>query len=268
VRARSADAPLAVAEACALLGAGCRERPDGAQVELDFWVPAARAPAPERVAEVLARRGVAAVVRGAPERDDWRGALRAFHRPVEVGGRLVVRPPWAPARPGRLDVVIDPGMAFGTGQHATTRACLELLLDLPAGPLVDVGTGSGVLAVAARRLGHDPVWAVDADPAAVEATVATARANGVSLRVARRVVGRDRLPDAPTVLANLTASLLVDLAGALRAAPPTRAVVSGLRPGEGPEVEDAFAPLGLRPARRIDAEGWAALLLRSAEPTR
>jgi ribosomal protein L11 methyltransferase len=265
VRTRSADAPVAVAEACALLGAGCRERPAGGDVELDFWLPADGAPDPARVAELLAGRGVVAAVRGAPERDDWRGALRAFHRPVEVGGRMVVRPPWSAPRPGRVDVVIDPGMAFGTGQHTTTRACLELLLDLPAGPLLDVGTGSGVLAIAAARLGHDPVWAVDADPAAVAATLANARANGVTLRVAERALARDRLPPAPTVLANLTAPLVLALAGALASEPPARAVVSGLRPDEAPAVVAAWAPLGLRPARRIDEDGWTALLLAGAE---
>src|SRR5690606_664719 len=106
--------------------------------------------------------------------------MRAFHTPVEVAGRLRVRPPWEPPREGLLDVVIDPGMAFGTAQHATTRACLELLCGLPAGgPLVDAGCGSGVLSVAARRLGFGPVWAIDSDPLSVEATVGNARRNGV-----------------------------------------------------------------------------------------
>ena len=94
-------------------------------------------------------------------------------------------------------------MAFGTGQHATTRACLELLAglaaDAPGASALDAGCGSGVLAIAARRLGLDPVWALDADPLAVEATLANARRNGVGLRVARRAIGADRLPAADLV---------------------------------------------------------------------
>ncbi len=125
--------------------------------------------------------------------------MLAFHRPVEVAGRLLVRPPWEPPRAGLLDVEIDPGMAFGTAQHGTTRACLELLAGLP-GPragLLDAGCGSGVLSIAARRLGFDPVWSVDFDPLAVDATIANARRNGVGLRVARRTIGRRRAARRP-----------------------------------------------------------------------
>ncbi len=243
-----------------MLGAGCRETEvAGGQVELDFWLPAAGAAV---AAELRGRLpGIPVEVSAAPETQDWQAALRAFHRPVEIGGRLWVRPPWAPPRAGLADVVVDPGMAFGTGQHATTRGCLELLCGLPPGPLVDVGCGSGVLAVAARRLGHDPVWAIDTDPLSVEATIRNARANGVGLRVARRTLGRDPLPAAPTVVANLTATLLVGLAEALAPAPPRRAVLSGLRPDEAPAVLDAFAPLGLAEAGRREADGWSALLV-------
>jgi ribosomal protein L11 methyltransferase len=248
-----------LAEACAALGAGCRERElGGGEVALDFWLPAARAGVAEELRDRLGPTPIE--VRLAPEDDDWRAAMRAFHRPIEVAGRLRVRPPWAAAREGLLDVAIDPGMTFGTGQHATTRACLELLCALPPGPLVDVGCGSGVLAVAARRLGHDPVWALDADPLCVEATIRNARANGVGLRVSRRAVGRDPIPPAPAVLANLTATVLVALAAALADAPPERAVLSGLRPDEAPATLRAFAPLGLYEADRREADGWVTLL--------
>ena len=119
-------------------------------------------------------------------------------------------------------------MAFGTGQHATTRACLELLASLPAGgSLLDAGCGSGVLAIAARRLGFDPVWALDADPLAVEATLGNARRNGVGLRVARRTIGEGALPAADVVLANLTGGLLAELAPALPEPGPRALVASG-----------------------------------------
>ncbi|HMM48846.1 MAG TPA: 50S ribosomal protein L11 methyltransferase, partial [Miltoncostaeaceae bacterium] len=97
-------------------------------------------------------RGLDVGATTAPQDDAWRDALRRFHRPVAIEGRLLVRPPWAEPQPGLADVVIDPGMAFGTAQHATTRACLTLLCSLPRrGALLDVGCGSGVLAIAARR---------------------------------------------------------------------------------------------------------------------
>jgi ribosomal protein L11 methyltransferase len=258
-----AEAERALAEACAALGAGCRERtsPEGDAL-LDFWVAEGSAD-PDGLEARLAASGIAARVRALPADDGWRDALAAFHRPVEIAGRLMVRPPWAPARPPLLDVVVDPGMAFGTGQHATTRACLELLAALPAGgSLLDAGCGSGVLAIAARRLGFDPVWALDADPLAVRATLANARRNGVGLRVARRTLGAGALPAADVVLANLTGGVLAALAPALPEPAPRALVASGMRPEEVPGVEAAMAARGLAAARRREDDGWATLLLR------
>ena len=97
--------------------------------------------------------------------DDWAQRWREFHRPLVLDGRLTVRPPWEPPGETPVEVVIDPGQAFGTGSHATTRLCLELLLELePEGPLLDLGCGSGVLAIAAAKLGWGPVTALDNDP--------------------------------------------------------------------------------------------------------
>lgn len=256
------DAEIASAEAAALLGCGFREAeaPEGGVV-LDFWVPAGRAD-PGGLGAALAARGIRAEVAAAPEDPSWREATARFHRPVAIAGRLLVRPPWEAPRPPLLDVEIDPGMAFGTAQHATTRACLELLCAVPpGGALLDVGCGSGVLAIAARRLGFDPVTAIDADPLSVAATVANARANGVGIAVARRVVGADRLPAAPVVTANLTATVLGVLAGALPDPAPRRLIASGMRPEEVEPVAAAFAPSGLRPAERIEEDRWATVLL-------
>jgi ribosomal protein L11 methyltransferase len=259
-----ADAERAVAEACAALGAGCREGPaPGGGARLDFWVAEGAADAAALEGR-LARAGVAARVEALPEDAAWRDALRAFHAPVEIGGRLRVRPPWAAPRPPLLDVVIDPGMAFGTGQHATTRSCLRLLAAVaaarPGGSLLDAGCGSGVLAIAARRLGLDPVWAVDADALCVDATLANARRNGVGLRVGRREIGRDRLPAADVVAANLTGGLLRELASALPDPPPRALIASGMRPGEAPAVEAALAARGLAVGERVEEDGWATLL--------
>lgn len=258
-----ADAERVMVDACAALGTGCRERAlAGGLVALDFWVaPPAGGPA-ARLERAVRGAGVAGGVRAEIEDSAWGDAMRAFHRPVEIAGRLRVRPPWDAPRPPLGDVVIDPGMAFGTAQHPTTRACLELLAGLPAaGSLLDAGCGSGVLAIAARRLGFDPVWALDHDPLAVEATLANERRNRVGLRVARRTIGADALPAAGVVVANLTATVLAVLAGALPRPAPRRLVASGLRPGEVPATAARFAPLGLSLSREIVDDGWASVLL-------
>lgn len=261
VAVAAADAERAVAEACAALETGCREDVgQGGETLLRLWVAPSRADA-DGLRVRLARVGIPARVTTEPESDDWRGAMRDFHRPVEIAGRLLVRPPWADPRPDLLDVVVEPAMAFGTAQHATTRSCLELLAGLPAGgPLLDAGCGSGVLAIAARRLGFDPVLAVDADPLAVQATIDNARRNGVGMRIARRTIGVDPLPAPPTVVANLTATVLRTLAEALPA-PPVQLVASGMRPQEVDDVAQAFARLDLRLAARIERDGWATVLL-------
>ena len=178
-----------------------------------------------------------------------------------------MRPPWAAERPGALDVVIDPGQAFGTGAHPSTRLTLELLVGVPrGGPLADWGCGSGILSVAAARLGFDPVLACDHDGEALTATLAAAAANGVPVDDARGiVVARHDLrrapgPWAPTVLANLVRPLLLEIA-ALMDRPPERLVASGLEAGEVDEVVAAFARHGLGLQARRDGDGWSAILL-------
>lgn len=195
--------------------------------------------------------------------DDWQDRWRSFHRPLVLGERLTVRPPWEP--PGgatALDVVIDPGQAFGTGAHPTTRLCLELLLDVePGGSLLDLGCGSGVLAITAAKLGFAPVDALDLDAAAIEATVGNAQANGVELGdVGRFDLRTEELPQTRTVLANLTGPLLVALAPRLPAVART-VIVSGLLGAEAERVGAAFRAAGRRVRQRRDAGEWSALLL-------
>jgi ribosomal protein L11 methyltransferase len=204
--------------------------------------------------------------------EDWADRWRAFHRPATVGGRLHIRPPWAPPAPrGLEDVVIDPGQAFGTGAHATTRLCLELLLELEAGRgVLDLGCGSGVLGIAAARLGFAPVRALDHDALAVAATRANAAVNGVEVDATRHDLLHDGPPAAaPVVLANLLGPLLNQLAAAGFAAGtlPQALIAGGLLVTEADELAAAFARLGLgERARRTEGE-WAALLL-AAPPTR
>ncbi len=209
--------------------------------------------------------GVRVAVSASEVPEDWDDRWKRFHRPVLIGDRLYLRPPWEEAveRPGVLDLVIDPGRAFGTGAHATTRGCLELLLDFAeAGPargsVCDLGCGSGVLAIAAAKLGFGPVTALDADRLAIEATQANARANGVVLdRVARIDLRSEPAPRADLVVANLMGPLLLRVAELMH--PPRGLIVSGLLNEEADEVARAFAPLTER--ERTGSQGWAALLL-------
>jgi ribosomal protein L11 methyltransferase len=217
--------------------------------------------------------------------DDWADRWRDFHKPLPVADRLWLRPSWEPPREGAIDVVVDPGRAFGTGAHPTTRLCLELLCELEAageagGELVDLGTGSGVLAIAAAKLGWGPIRAYDHEVGAMEAAAANATANQVELQL-ERINLRERLPDlAPTVVANMTSPILRavgsqlvrDREGArrslLKAATegplrvPPAFVLSGILPAELDHVASAFQPAGLREAERRQQGGWAALLLR------
>jgi ribosomal protein L11 methyltransferase len=211
--------------------------------------------------------------------DDWADRWQDFHKPVAIaGGRIVVRPSWEahpaddPAAPGRgaeeaagIDVVVNPGQAFGTGAHPTTRMCLELLLELAdagiaQGPLADWGTGSGVLAIAAAKLGFAPVVACDLERPALEAATASAIANDVELELARVDLRREPPPAAPTATANLTAPILRDVASRIEDG-PVRIVCSGMLVSEVDEVVEAFGMTGLHERERRTSGDWAAVFL-------
>jgi ribosomal protein L11 methyltransferase len=261
VRVRREDAELVLAELLELAPGGVEEVDLGEVVE--YAVYGAPGELPD-LPDVRAAAGEALVEVSTSEiGDDWAERWREFHRPLVLGDRLAVRPPWEPPQNAAIDIVIDPGQAFGTGAHATTRLCLELLLDLePGGPVLDLGCGSGVLAVAAAKLGFAPVRAVDHDPLAVRATADNAAVNGVELDVARCDLRTDPLPAAPTVLANLLRPLLLVYAERMTE-PPERLIVSGLLDAEVDEVARAFAGRGLREKQRSKRDAWnAALLLR------
>ena len=228
--------------------------------------------------------------------DDWADRWADFHRPILVADRVRVRPSWWEAEPGPIDVLVDPGQAFGTGAHPTTRLCLELLVELErageaSGPLADWGTGSAVLAIAGAKLGFSPVVACDREQASLVAAAANAEANEVELEVQRVDVRADALPPAPTVTANLTAPLLRECAAQLarggtnsdeEAEGEGRAAVAGSEAGsdgsegsgvrtlvcsgmltrEADGVAAAFAEAGLHEAERRADGDWTALLLR------
>lgn len=222
--------------------------------------------------------------------DDWHERWREFHRPVLIepsAGRasqlpaLRIRPPWEPPRAPSAqsvrEIVIDPGQAFGTGGHASTRLCLQLLLELASedpsrGRLLDVGTGSGVLAIAASGLGFAPVLGLDNEQESVEAARENALVNDVELEVHRFDLRSAPLPwidqagaRQPTVvLANLLRPLLLELAAAMPYA-PRQLIAGGLLCEEVDEVVAAFLERhGMRERERRVEGGWAAVWL-SAE---
>lgn len=277
LRVSRADAEIALAELLELAPSGVEEVDRGDFVEYAVYGPPGELP---ELPELQAAVGGALVeVTTSELPDDWNERWKDFHKPLVLGDRLVVRPPWEAPLGAAVELVIDPAQAFGTGSHATTRLCLELLLSLAEedaasgspggsaagesaarGPLVDVGCGSGVLAIAAAKLGWGPVVAIDYDPLSVEATIENATVNGVTLDVRRGDLRTETMPAAPTVLANLLRPLLLEYAANLPE-PPQRLIASGLLVHEADEIAAAFERHGLRERSRLELGEWAALLL-------
>lgn len=266
VRVARADADLALAELLTLAPNGMEEV-ELADGRVEFAIYGAEGEIPALPALEAAVGGALVEVLTSEVADDWPQRWRDFHTAQEVGGRLRIRPPWVPATDDQLiDVEIEPAQAFGTGAHPTTRLCLELLLELraAAGPLIDLGSGSGVLAIAAAKLGFDPVTALDHELESVRATRANAAANGVSLVAERWDLRRDPVPFAPTILANLLLPLLLELAMRIERV-PTTLIASGLLRAQADEVAAIFAVRhGLSEQRRVSEGEWSALRLGSS----
>lgn len=287
VRVRREQAELVLAELLELAPSGVEEVSDGEDVEYAVYGAPGELPS---LPDLTAAAGAALVeITTSETADDWQERWRRFHKPVLIeappapnGGcrvpALYVRPPWEP--PTELpdgaveEIVIEPGQAFGTGGHATTRQCLALLLSLAAlerrrGRLIDLGTGSGVLAIAAARLGFSPVVAIDNERESIAAASANAVANDVRLELQRAdAIARaaewfdsDARAQDAVVVANLLRPTLLELARALPSA-PRHLLAGGLLAEHADEVAAAFAErLGLIERQRQDGAGWVALWL-------
>jgi ribosomal protein L11 methyltransferase len=266
VRVERGRAELVLAELLELAPSGVEEVSLADDV-IEYAIYGAPGELPSLPDVTAAAAGALIEVRTTELEDGWAERWRQFHKPIELGGVLTVRPPWEPQGSTSIDLVIDPGQAFGTGAHPTTRLCLELMLELPAqGGFIDLGCGSGVLAIAAAKLGWAPVLALDNDPASLGASARNVRNNRASVEVRRHDLRRDPAPTAGTVAANLLRPLLLDLAGSLdRSRRPQRLIAGGLLGGECDEVAAAFASRGLAEARRCPSGDWAALLLVSQD---
>ncbi|MCI0744094.1 MAG: 50S ribosomal protein L11 methyltransferase [Verrucomicrobia subdivision 3 bacterium] len=209
------------------------------------------------------------------KREDWAESWKRHFKPFTVGRKLLVKPSWSRrrARPGQKTIVIDPGLSFGTGQHPTTRFCLEQIVAARSAgetqSLLDVGTGSGILAIAAAKLGYKPVHALEVDPNALRVARANARENRAKIGFFHQDIAREP-PDRgkyDVVCANLTADILIQTAQGLAEALKLGGllVLAGILGSEALEVASKFRTFRLSLVRRQPAREWASLALRKSQ---
>ena len=203
---------------------------------------------------------------------NWNSAWRRFFSPQKVGQGFIVAPPWAKLpRLGRRHLIaIEPGMAFGTGTHATTRGCMEFIervarsLDKKQFTALDVGTGSGILAIALAKLGARKVWALDNDPIALKVAEENIRYNAVQKNVFCSAAPLNRLRAFPVVVANLTAETILSLAESLskRVALGGYLILSGILRPKTEQLVRYFGSIGFRLIKLKEEKEWATLLLK------
>ena len=248
-----------------LVPAGVREVPVGRDIELRMRGD--ELPEPQELAVAIGEWPAHISELQVP--DDWRERRAADYMHEVIARRLVVRPEWAPPapRPGRnsglLEIVLAESQAFGAGTHPTTRTVLELLLDMRvAGAFADLGSGSGVIAILAARLGWSPVLAADRDPRAVGTTRANAELNGVAIATVDLDLESEPPPAADGFAANVPSLVHPLIAAALPDPLPEAGIISGFAPAEADAVISAYAGRGLTAGVRIDVHGWVVALLR------
>jgi len=241
---------------------GVHELERGEETELRVRGPHGDLPTREQVVNTAGEALIEVAERDVP--DDWQARRLHDYQPVRIADRLVIRPAWAPAPDDDAIDLILAESGFGTGEHVTTRACLEAILELePGGPFADLGCGSGVLAVLAAKLGWSPVVALDNDEKAVAATLANAAANGVELDARTADLMTESPPVAPTVVANIPAPVHLEIAGRLDVLPRIL-IATALRIDNVDPVAAAYAQCGmLERARRVEGT-WVVLTLAPA----
>lgn len=204
------------------------------------------------------------------EEEDWAGAWKRYYQTTKLGKRLVIKPVWEEYSPSPEEVVveIDPGMAFGTGTHPSTVMCLQLLEEYVGGGerVIDVGTGSGILAIAAARLGAAAVIGIDCDPIAVKSARSNVELNGIADRVSLRqgdllAGGQDT---AHLIVANLTADLIKVLAGQLDPIllPGGQAILAGIITARQAEVQDSLREAGYVTCEARTQDDWVTLVVQ------
>lgn len=204
--------------------------------------------------------------------EDWNRTWKAGFKPIDVGERFTILPPWEEKKSGRINLVIDPGMAFGTGHHETTRSCLVLMekFSRPASPearFLDLGTGTGLLAIAASHLGYKRVMAIDIDPLAIEATRRNIALNdaGIDIEVIEGDIARiDIVFD--LIAANLIATVLINLAPAIASHlnPRGSAILAGILKGQEDEVIAAMESAGLAFREKLIDGKWVSVVVERA----
>ncbi len=200
---------------------------------------------------------------------DWNESWKKGFRPLDVGEHFTILPPWEDKRSGRINLIIDPGMAFGTGHHETTRSCLVLMEKydgkIAKGNFLDLGTGTGLLAIAASKLGYDQVVAIDTDPLAIEA----ARKNIKLNQVINIELLEGNIIEAPgtfdCIVANIISGVLVLLAREIssRLKPSGIAILSGILAEQADEVTKAYEQTGLKFIEDFHDDKWVSLVFQN-----
>ncbi len=200
------------------------------------------------------------------EQEDWQNAWKQYYHAMDIGRRLAIVPGWEEYDTDRTVITMDPGMAFGTGTHETTSLCLETLDELVQGGerMLDIGTGSGILAIAALKLGAKEAEGVDIDPMCVRTAGENARRNGVAERLTVLVGDlSDKASGVYDIItANIVAAAILSLAPAVPAlmAPGAKFIASGIIDERRDEVLDGLKAAGLRPVQVKEKRGWVCII--------
>jgi ribosomal protein L11 methyltransferase len=261
LRVGAADVEEVLDAVLPALPGGLHLREDGDGVELTV-LGTPGTPGEEELRALAGSRLIE--LKAAETSDDWRERRLARYEPLIVAERFLLRPEWAPQGEdqGLIEIVLEQGPAFGTGLHPTTQACLATMAEVePGGSFADVGCGSGVLSIAAAKLGWSPIVAIDIDPTSVGIAGGNADRNGVSIDVRRLDIASEPPPGAETVVANVPPAVQLALAEHAEA-PPSLLIASGFKPDEIPAVASAWERRGLSVDDEVRANEWSVLVMR------